>query len=39
MNGYGNNYLGNVTDGEKEKNPFKMNDLKIFFSKSVGIYG
>ena len=36
---YGNNYFGNVTDGEKEKNPFQMNDLKIFYSKSVGIYG
>ena len=36
---YGNNYFGNVTDGEKGKNPFEMNDLKIFYSKSVGIYG
>ncbi len=36
---YGNNYFGNVTDEEKEKNPFQMNDLKIFYSKSVGIYG
>ena len=36
---YGNNYFGNVTDGEKEKNPFQMNDLTIFYSKSVGIYG
>lgn len=36
---YGNNYFGNVTGGKNEKNPFEMNDLKIFYSKSVGIYG
>ena len=36
---YGNNYFGNVKDEKKEKNPFQMNDLKIFYSKSVGIYG
>ena len=36
---YGNNYFGNVKDVEKDRNPFQMNDLKIFYSKSVGIYG
>lgn len=36
---YGSNYFGNVTAGKKEKNPFEMDDLNIFYSKSVGIYG
>ena len=36
---YGKNYFGNVMDGETEKNPFKIDDLKIFYSRSVGIYG
>jgi len=36
---YGKNYFGNVMDGETEKNPFKIDDLKMFYSRSVGIYG
>lgn len=36
---YGKNYFGNVMDGDKEKYPFKIHDLKMFYSKSVGIYG
>ncbi len=36
---YGKNYFGNVMDEETEKYPFNIHDLKIFYSKSVGIYG
>ena len=36
---YGKNYFGNVFQRKSNKSPFKMDDLKIFYSKSVGIYG
>tara|TARA_B100000989_G_scaffold113347_1_gene83274 strand:+ start:1516 stop:2193 length:678 start_codon:yes stop_codon:yes gene_type:complete len=36
---YGKNYFGNVLQGKSNKSPFKIDDLKIFYSKSVGIYG
>ena len=36
---YGKNYFGNVLKGKSKKSPFKIDDLKIFYSKSVGIYG
>ena len=36
---YGKNYFGNVLQGKSNKNPFEIDDLKIFYSKSVGIYG
>lgn len=39
INQYGGNYFGN-TLGEKTKiNPFESDDLKIFYSKSVGLFG
>ncbi len=36
---YGKNYFGNILQGKSNKSPFKIDDLKIFYSKSVGIYG
>ena len=36
---YGPNYFGNTLDGETKKNPFKFDDLRVFYSKSVGIFG
>ena len=36
---YGSNYFGNTLDGESHKNPFSSKDLKIFYSRSVGIFG
>ena len=36
---YGKNYFGNVLQGKSIESPFRMDDLKIFYSKSVGIYG
>ena len=36
---YGKNYFGNVLQGKSIESPFKIDDLKIFYSKSVGIYG
>ena len=36
---YGKNYFGNVLKGKSKKSPFEIDDLKIFYSKSVGIYG
>ena len=39
INQYGGNYFGNIL-GEKTKiNPFESDDLKIFYSKSVGLFG
>ena len=39
INQYGKNYFGNTLDGKTKKNPFGSKDLKIFYSKGVGIYG
>ena len=36
---YGKNYFGNVLQGKSIESPFEIGDLKIFYSKSVGIYG
>ena len=36
---YGKNYFGNTLDGKSKENPFATEDLKIFYSKSVGIFG
>ena len=36
---YGKNYFGNVLQGKSNESPFKIDDLKIFYSKGVGIYG
>ena len=36
---YGSNYFGNTLDGESHKNPYSSKDLKIFYSRSVGIFG
>ena len=36
---YGSNYFGNTLDGETKKNPFVFDDLKIFYSTGVGIFG
>lgn len=35
---YGKNYFGDLTKRDSG-NPFEMNDLKTFYSKSVGIFG
>ena len=35
---YGKNYFGDLKDRDSG-NPFEMNDLKTFYSKSVGIFG
>ena len=35
---YGKNYFGDLTNKDSG-NPFEMNDLKTFYSKSVGIFG
>ena len=39
VNQYGKNYFGNTLDGKSKENPFATEDLKIFYSKSVGIFG
>ena len=36
---YGPNYFGNTIDKISPKNPFSMEDLNIFYSSSVGIFG
>ena len=36
---YGANYFGNTLDGKSERNPFSINDLRIFYSSSIGIFG
>ena len=36
---YGTNYFGNTTKGDTPKTPFNAQDLNIFYSKSVGIFG
>ncbi|MFQ6677768.1 MAG: HAD family acid phosphatase [Fidelibacterota bacterium] len=36
---YGANYFGNTNKGNTAKNPFDANDLKLFYDKSVGIFG
>ena len=39
INQYGQNYFGNILNGKTKKNPFGIDDLKIFYSKSVGLFG
>ena len=39
INQYGQNYFGNILDGETKKNPFGADELKIFYSKGVGLFG
>ena len=36
---YGSNYFGNTIDKVSPKNPFSMEDLNIFYSSNVGIFG
>ena len=36
---YGTNYFGNTTKGDTPKTPFDAQDLNIFYSKSVGVFG
>ena len=36
---YGPNYFGNTIDKISPKNPFSMEDLNIFYSSNVGIFG
>ena len=36
---YGSNYFGNTIDKASPKNPFSMEDLNIFYSSNVGIFG
>ena len=39
INQYRANYFGNTLDGDSHKNPFKVNDLNVFYSNSIGIFG
>ena len=39
INQYGQNYFGNILNGKTKKNPFGVDELKIFYSKSVGLFG
>ncbi len=36
---YGSNYFGNTIDKSSTKNPFSLEDLNIFYSSNVGIFG
>lgn len=36
---YGPNYFGNTLDGKSKKHPFAFDDLEIFYSRGVGIFG
>ncbi len=36
---YGANYFGNTIDKVSPKNPFSLEDLNIFYSSNVGIFG
>ncbi len=36
---YGANYFGNTNKGNTAKTPFDARDLKIFYNKSVGVFG
>ena len=36
---YGSNYFGNTIDKPSTKNPFSLEDLNIFYSSNVGIFG
>ena len=36
---YGSNYFGNTIDKTSTKNPFSLEDLNIFYSTNVGIFG
>ena len=36
---YGSNYFGNTIDKSSTKNPFSLEDLSIFYSSNVGIFG
>lgn len=39
INQYGGNYFGNTLGKKTKTNPFGSNDLKIFYSKGVGLFG
>lgn len=39
VNQYSGNYFGNTLGQKSKKNPFRFNDLYIFYSKSVGLFG
>jgi len=36
---YGPNYFGNTLDGKTKKNPYGRDDLDIFYSRGVGMFG
>ncbi|MEC7855709.1 MAG: HAD family acid phosphatase [Candidatus Neomarinimicrobiota bacterium] len=36
---YGSNYFGNTIENTTPKNPFTLEDLNIFYSSNVGIFG
>ena len=36
---YGPNYFGNTLDGETKQYPYGSDDLSVFYSKGVGIFG
>jgi acid phosphatase (class B) len=36
---YGANYFGDTNKGDASKTPFDTHDLKIFYNKSVGVFG
>ena len=36
---YGSNYFGNTIDKTSRKNPFSLEDLNIFYSSNVGVFG
>jgi hypothetical protein len=36
---YGPNYFGNTLDGKTKKNPYGRQDLDIFYSRGVGMFG
>ena len=36
---YGPNYFGNTLDGKTKKNPYGVEDLNIFYSGNVGMFG
>jgi hypothetical protein len=36
---YGSNYFGNTNEGNSAQAPFTKDDLKLFYSSNVGIFG
>jgi acid phosphatase class B len=36
---YGPNYFGNTLDGKTKKNPYGHQDLDVFYSRGVGMFG